>query len=999
MVVAALLGAWAISAEIEASPVQARIFSRLADQMKYSMVPGESVTSRFPASGPYDDRLGYSQLPAFIEALKADDFIIDRQARLSPAMARFIDLGGFPIFPEKAQAGLSIYDQRGREIYLSRHPERLFPSFSAIPPMFVATLLFVENRELLDATYPTRNPAIEWDRFALASVNALSDKLSLSSHRFGGSTLATQIEKYRHSPSGRTGSAGEKLQQMLSASVRAYADGPETFAARHRIVLDYMNSTPLSARPGFGEIIGLGDGLWAWYGTDLNEVVRLFGRDARTPADRFARATVYKQALSLMLAQRRPSYYLLAGRDDLRLLTDTHLRLLADAGIIDTDLRDDAIASDLEFRREPPAPTEISFLDRKAANAIRAHLSSLLGVRRFYDLDRLDLRAEATLDLPTQQAVIDVLRRLNDPEQAAQLGLIGERLLDKRQVAGVVYSLTLYERGRDANYVRVQADTLDRPLDLNEGGKLDLGSTAKLRTLTSYLQVIAELHQTYAQMSRAELGEAAGDAIDPLSRWAIQYLQQNADRSLQGLVDAAMERRYSASPGEAFFTGSGLHTFANFDKTHDTRIMTVWEAFRYSVNLPFIRMMRDIVRYHMAAAGDGAGTEILKDGDHPARQDYLRRFADKEGRVFISRFYARYRGKTPNESLELLAGRTRPAAHRLATVYRSVRPDDGLDAFARFMRRRLPAASLSDAEMAKLYSGYGIDRFNLHDRGYIARLHPLELWLVAYLQRQPAASRGEVMAASVAERQEVYAWLLKSKRKGAADSRIRILLEEEAFARLHQTWEALGYPFPTLVPSLATAIGSSADRPQALAELIGIILNDGVRLPTIRVDAVHFAERTPFETHMVRAPAEGERLLPAEVAATLRKALVDVGENGTARRIAGAFTGANGTRVAVGGKTGTGDEMADRYARGSAAAREKEVSRSAAFVFFIGSRFFGVVTAHVPGDRVGEFKFTSALPTQVLKSLAPALQPLIDGEPQRPAPLPNVVATTGPVIH
>jgi membrane peptidoglycan carboxypeptidase len=150
---------------------------------------------------------------------------------------------------------------------------------------------------------------------------------------------------------------------------------------------------------------------------------------------------------------------------------------------------------------------------------------------------------------------------------------------------------------------------------------------------------------------------------------------------------------------------------------------------------------------------------------------------------------------------------------------------------------------------------------------------------------------------------------------------------------------------------------------------------------------------------MVRAPAEGERLLPAEVAATLRKALVDVGENGTARRIAGAFTGANGTRVAVGGKTGTGDEMADRYARGSAAAREKEVSRSAAFVFFIGSRFFGVVTAHVPGDRVGEFKFTSALPTQVLKSLAPALQPLIDGEPQRPAPLPNVVATTGPVIH
>jgi membrane peptidoglycan carboxypeptidase len=273
------------------------------------------------------------------------------------------------------------------------------------------------------------------------------------------------------------------------------------------------------------------------------------------------------------------------------------------------------------------------------------------------------------------------------------------------------------------------------------------------------------------------------------------------------------------------------------------------------------------------------------------------------------------------------------------------------------------------------------------------------LWLVAYLQQHPAATRTEVMAASTGERQEVYAWLLKSKRKGAADTRIRIMLEEEAFAHLHDDWQALGYPFPALVPSLATAIGSSADRPQALAELIGTILNDGVRLPTIRVDALHFAAGTPYETHMVRAPGEGERLLPREVAAAVRRALIDVAENGTARRIAGAFVAADGSRIPVGGKTGTGDEMADRYVHGSAAAKEKEVSRSAAFVFFIGSRFFGVITAHVPGDRVGEFKFTSALPTQVLKALAPALQPLLDGDTPQPSTPPRVVATTSETLH
>jgi hypothetical protein len=49
----------------------------------------------------------------------------------------------------------------------------------------------------------------------------------------------------------------------------------------------------------------------------------------------------------------------------------------------------------------------------------------------------------------------------------------------------------------------------------------------------------------------------------------------------------------------------------------------------------------------------------------------------------------------------------------------------------------------------------------------------------------------------------------------------------EAFVEIHTAWKRVGYPFGYLVPSFATAIGSSADRPAALAELVGIILNDG----------------------------------------------------------------------------------------------------------------------------------------------------------------------------
>ena len=35
------------------------------------------------------------------------------------------------------------------------------------------------------------------------------------------------------------------------------------------IVTAYLNSTPLASMPGYGEIIGLPDALWVWFGTDL----------------------------------------------------------------------------------------------------------------------------------------------------------------------------------------------------------------------------------------------------------------------------------------------------------------------------------------------------------------------------------------------------------------------------------------------------------------------------------------------------------------------------------------------------------------------------------------------------------------------------------------------------------------------------------------------------------------------------------------------------------
>ena len=230
-------------------------------------------------------------------------------------------------------------------------------------------------------------------------------------------------------------------------------------------------------------------------------------------------------------------------------------------------------------------------------------------------------------------------------------------------------------------------------------------------------------------------------------------------------------------------------------------------------------------------------------------------------------------------------------------------------------------------------------------------------------------------------RHESYGWLLKSRRRGAQNLRIRILLEQEAFARIHADWRRLGYPFASLVPSLATAIGSSADRPDALAELLGIVQNDGLRFATTRVEEVRFAEGTPFATVLRPRRFQGERVLSSEVASAVRAALLEVVESGTAVRARGAFALPDGTQLAVGGKTGTGDNRIETFGPGLRLEDSKVTSRSATFAFLIGDRHFGVITAYVEGEGAAEFGFTSSLPVQVLKQLAPSLASLVQEMP------------------
>jgi len=966
--------------ELRTSRFQAEYITRLARQCTYRLEPGPGQGIPFPTAGPYDERLGFVGLPVFIDRLTAAGYDVTEQARWSPMLLEVANRGFFPVYREKSQAGLRITGHQGRELFAASYPERVHPDFNAIPDIAVQTLLFIENRELLDTRFPRRNPAVEWDRLVKAVLELGWRFVDPDRNVPGGSTLATQIEKYRHSPQGQTVSVRDKLGQMVSASLRAYLDGEETLPARRQIVLNFINSMPLGAAPGYGEISGLGDGMFAWYGADFAATTRcLAARPASGDDPTLSNwARTLKQVVSLFVAQRRPSYYLLEDRAALEAKTNSHLRIMAEAGLIRPWERDAALQQVLIFQTRPVGQEKISFVERKAVNAVRTTLLSLLGLQQFYQLNHLDLSVKSTLNQQVQQEVTSRLRQLNEPKAAEAAGLRAFRLLEKSDPSRVIYSFTLYERTKNANLLRIQTDNFDQPLDINAGIKLELGSSAKLRTLISYLEIIAVLHERYAQKPREELEAVLIPAGDHLSNWAVGYLLNADDKGLAAMLEAAMERRYSASPDEQFFTGGGEHTFVNFDDKDDNTIFSVRDAMRNSINLVFIRIMRDIIHYYTYQIP--GVRELLDDASDPRRQEYLARFADQEGAIFLQRFYKKYRGKKFEEALASLLQGIHATPSRLAAVFRYVKPEADCPEFAAFLRAHFPEAALTEQTVDKLFREYAAEAWSLVDRGYIARIHPLELWTIAFLRLHPAAGWQEIRQASVEERQVVYTWLFKTSRKNKQNSKIRSMLEMEAFQELHADWKRLRYPFDSLVPSYATAIGSSADRPAALAELVGIVLNDGVWTPAIRVEELHFAQGTPYETVLQYQNRPSEQVLAPEVARVTREALLGVVTDGTARRVLNAFQQPDGTPVAVGGKTGTGDNRYETYGSAGQLLSSRVINRTAVFVFFLGDRFFGVITAYVAAPAAADYGFTSALPVQVLKSLAPALMPLLAEE-------------------
>src|SRR5690606_32945332 len=140
--------------------------------------------------------------------------------------------------------------------------------------------------------------------------------------------------------------------------------------------------------------------------------------------DSAERARVYKSVLSLLLSQRRPSYYLLAGKQELNRLADSYLRLLADAGVVERGVAEAALVQPLAFREGIPVNPVPTFANLKAITSVRTELLSMLGVENLYTRDRLDLKVVTSVATQVQDQVEAQLQRLTNPDYARAAGLV-----------------------------------------------------------------------------------------------------------------------------------------------------------------------------------------------------------------------------------------------------------------------------------------------------------------------------------------------------------------------------------------------------------------------------------------------------------------------------------------------------------------------------------------------------------------------------------------------
>src|SRR5262245_32681499 len=86
----ALLLVACVYIEIQTSLLQSWFFTRTNEQLSYQLTEGRSTAIAFHRFAPFDDRRGYSKLPAFQSQLEAQGYQVAQQVHQSEKMVQLI---------------------------------------------------------------------------------------------------------------------------------------------------------------------------------------------------------------------------------------------------------------------------------------------------------------------------------------------------------------------------------------------------------------------------------------------------------------------------------------------------------------------------------------------------------------------------------------------------------------------------------------------------------------------------------------------------------------------------------------------------------------------------------------------------------------------------------------------------------------------------------------------------------------------------------------------
>jgi len=172
----------------------------------------------------------------------------------------------------------------------------------------------------------------------------------------------------------------------------------------------------------------------------------------------------------------------------------------------------------------------------------------------------------------------------------------------------------------------------------------------------TYLELIEAAHARYVGMSPQALRAVHVPEKDRLSAWVIEYLIDNPGADLNATLQAAMQRRYSASPYQTFLTGKRCAEVLEFRPERQRPDSHGGARTANSVNLVFVRLMREITD-HLTYRAPSVAAALFDDPSHPERSNYLARFADTEGKQFVYRFYRKYSGQSRDAAPRTGVGR------------------------------------------------------------------------------------------------------------------------------------------------------------------------------------------------------------------------------------------------------------------------------------------------------------------------------------------------------